>query len=541
MKNPLSGKSIAVEERNDGVYVGVTRSDRESITVESIIDAVENAGVMNFDADRFRSVFSRARGVPEKIGPSFEYYDETMDNYISCSMTPLKASIKISERYLLKGSKPNAHQLLFYLKRKGIVHGIDTERLVRICVESLFERYIDVAAATPPEDGADARIEIKVALSPEIRPKMRSDGSVDYRSIQTFTSVSKGDLLAIRYPPGLGKPGITVTGEPIAPQPGQDLPLPAGRNTVTSADVMQLHAATTGIVFFDNSLLTVAELLHVDNDVDFSVGNIKYTGDVLIGGNVRPGFTVEAEGSIHIKGEIESATVTSRAGQVIIDRGVVGKGDTVITAKKGITLNFAQDAHLRTEGVVTFEKYLLHCRVVCESCEGNGHQNSIIGGEIRAEKSISVRQCGSEKGVATKLLIYDKNKSIINEKIRELSALHQRLAAELEPVERQLKTKAALMKRTGGEETSDRSRDEVRKWVEAYNALKKKAGYVEEKIKELNSALTLPGARDGFIRVFDRCYPGTSFTLYDNSLPVTSLLVNKRFSLKDQSITVEGT
>ena len=107
-------------------------------------------------------------------------------------------------------------------------------------------------------------------------------------------------------------------------------------------------------MFFENSLLTVAELLHVNKDVDFSVGNIKYTGDVLIGGSVRPGFSIEAEGSIHIKGEVESATVTSRAGQVTIDKGVVGKGDTNISAKQGVTISFAQDAHLHTEGALCY-------------------------------------------------------------------------------------------------------------------------------------------------------------------------------------------
>ena len=64
---------------------------------------------------------------------------------------------------------------------------------------------------------------------------MRSDGSVDYRSIQTFTSVSKGDLLAVKYPPSLGKPGVTITGEPIPPESGKDVPLPNGRNTVSHA------------------------------------------------------------------------------------------------------------------------------------------------------------------------------------------------------------------------------------------------------------------------------------------------------------------
>ena len=538
MKNPLE-QFFPAETRNDGVYIKVERAVKESLQADVVIRAVNTSTVMNFDREKFREIFSRARGVFEKIGPPFEYYDENIEKYVNISIAPLKASIKIAEDYILNGKKPSIAQLLFLLNRKGVVHGIDNGMLNRIAVESMYGRYIDVAFATPPENGSDARMELKIALSPDIKPKLRGDGSVDYRSIQTFTSVSKGDLLAVKYPPEPGKPGTTVTGEPIASQPGKDINLPAGRNTDLSSDGTQLFASTTGIVFFENSVLTVAELLHVNKDVDFSVGNIKYTGDVMVSGNVRPGFTIEAEGSIHIKGEVESATITSRAGQVTIDRGVVGKGDTIISAKQGVTISFAQDAHLHTEGVLFFEKYLLHCKASCGSIEARGTPGSIVGGEARAEKSIVVKQCGSDKGVATKVSIFDKNKTIVSEKIKELAQLHERLTGELAPIERQLKTKAKLMK-LAGEDLTDRNREEVKKWVDAYNEMKKKISYVEGKIKELKVTLNNPGNLDGVIQVLDQCFPGTTISLYDVSMPINSICINKRFLFKNQLVTIEG-
>ena len=164
-----------------------------------------------------------------------------------------------------------------------------------------------------------------------------------------------------------------------------------------------------------------------------------------------------------------------------------------------------------------------------------------IGGEINAVKSIRIRQCGSDKDVVTKLSIYDKNKSLISDKIKELYGLNERLTSELDTIERQLKTKATLMKRSGGEDVSNRHRDEVKKWVDAYNDLKKKISYVEEKMKELKTTLSNPGERNGFIQVLDRCYAGTTISIYDNALPITATLVNKRFSCKEQSVSIEGT
>jgi uncharacterized protein len=538
VKNPLE-QFVAVEDRTDGVYVKVDRAARDSIKAEVVFSVMKNSTVMNFDSVKFMDVFTRARGVFEKIGPEFEYYDTELDANASVSITPQKASLKISENYLLRGKKLALPQLQFFLKRKGVVHGVNTEALTRICVESIHDQYIDVAFATPPENGSDGRIEYKKDVSPEIKPQMRGDGSVDYRNIQTFTSVAKGELLAVKYPPDPGTTGITVTGEPIPATPGKDVLFPQGKNTEISTDGMQLLASATGIIYFENTVLVVAELLNINHDVDFSVGNIKYTGEVLIDGNVKPGFCIEAEGSIQIKGEVESANIISRAGRVIIDKGVVGKGDTTIIAKEGIICNFAQEAVFKTEGPMAFARYLLHCKVDCDTLSGSDHESGVIGGEIRARKSITTRCIGSDNGVPTTVCIYDKNKGLILEKIKELTALHEKLTSELDPIERQLKSKAAMMKRLG-ENITDRGREEVKKWVDAYNGMKKKCEFVAGKITELQAASNNTGDRTGFIRVLDKCYQGTSVVLYDILYTVKTLIVNKRFKLMNQSVTLEG-
>ncbi len=538
MKNPLE-QFVPVEDRADGVYVKIDRATRDAIKVEVIFSAMKNSTVMNYDSAKFMDVFTRARGAFEKIGPVFEYYDTELDANASVSITMQKASLKIAENYLLRGKKLTLPQLQFCLKRKGVVHGVSTEALNRICIESIHDKYVDVAFATPPENGTDGRIEYKKDISPEIKPQQRSDGSVDYRNIQTFTSVAKGELLAVKYPPAPGKPGTTVTGDPIPANAGKDILLPQGKNTEISADGTQLLASATGIIYFESAVLVVAELLNINHDVDFSVGNIKYTGDVLIGGSVKPGFCVEAEGSIQIKGEVESANVISRAGRVIIDKGVMGKDDTTIIGKKGIVCNFAQEAVFKTEGPMEFTRYLLHCKVDCDTLSGTSHESGIIGGEIRARKSITARSVGSDNGVPTSVCIYDKNKGLILEKIKELTALHEKLAAELEPIERQLKSKAALMKRMG-DNITDRGREEVKKWVDAYNGMKKKIDFVAGKIQELRKASENQGDRTGFIHVQDKCFPGTSVVLYDVPYNVKTITVNKRFKLLNQSVTLEG-
>lgn len=538
MKNPLE-QFFEVEERIDGVYIKVNRTEKESVSIDKCLAALDQAMVINYDKERLADVLSRCRGAFEKIGPPFEYYDLELENYFQIVIYPLKASLKISSKLQSMGRKPNERLINYYLKRKGVKGGIKVNQIKSIANDLMCDNFYEVAEAIPPVNGQDANVQMSVKIDPDFKPQQKKDGRVDFRSIQSFASVAKGQVLATKIPATQGKPGFSVTGDEIPATPGKDVPLPNGKNTEISADGKSLISQKTGISYLENGLINVVELLHVAGDVDFSVGNIKYTGDVLVNGNVFPGFSVEAEGDIHIKGDVESAKIISRGGKVIIEKGVIGKKDTLISAKSGVHFSFAQEAVIRTEGELTFEKYLLHCNCVCLSLEASGAGASIIGGDIKAEQSITVRQIGSEKGVTSKLCLFDKNKNAIEEKIKELALLDAKLSTEIEPIDRQLRTKAAILKKAG-DEVTDRQREEIKKWVDAYNQLNQKIKYVKEKAEELKAELKKPKSYEGFIHVLMNIYPGTELDLYGTKLPVTSLIVNKRFRLSENKVQTEG-
>jgi len=101
-----------------------------------------------------------------------------------------------------------------------------------------------------------------------------------------------------------------------------------------------------------------------------------------------------------------------------------------------------------------------------------------------------------------------------------------------------LKSKAALLKQAT--DVSARQREEVKKWVDLYNEIKKKLEQVEQGINELLPQLKRPVDMNGYIKVADRSYPGTTIFLYDNILQLTSEYINKRFHLKDMAIVIDG-
>ncbi|HEX3018830.1 MAG TPA: FapA family protein [Chitinispirillaceae bacterium] len=538
MKNPLE-QFFAVEDRADGVYLKVSRLERDSTDINVVCRVLEQSTIMNLDLIRIKDVIQRARGAFEKIGPLFECFDTDLEKYLQLSITPQSAAIRINSACIAAGKIPNEKMLRYYLNRNKVIFGVDYQKICEALNQNNFDKKNEIATWVAPKKGGDARIDLKIDLGKDVRPQVRENGSVDYREIHTFISIASGNVIAEKIPAQPGKPGTSVTGEPIAAEPGNDVSFPGGRNTEISQDGRYLIASKTGILFQEGGLFHLKELLQIESDVNFSVGNIKYSGDVLISGNVFPGFTVEADGNVHIKGELEASRVISRNGHVIIEKGIIGKNNTSVSGKCGIQVGFAQDAHLVTDGALVVEKFLMHCECVCKSLEISGANSAVVGCRIDAEVQMVIRNVGNEQDSSSRLHLFDKTKLAIAEKIKELEALESKLETELEPIQKQLRTKAALVKRAAGEEISERIRDEVKKWVDAYNTITNKIKYVKQKQEELGVELKKPVNNPGSIKIMGNVFPGTEIDLYGLKMVTDQVLVNKSFHLKENSILIQ--
>lgn len=530
-KNPLSDL-IPVEERADGVYCKIEAKDKDRITPGRLIGALDNASppVINYDAAKIEEVFARAAGVFESIGGPFEYYDPLIEQYAQIFITREKATLFLAVTAKSAGLAMSERQLGHFLKLKGVRHGIDREQLKRICDENMYNSQVEVAHAIPPVPGKDAQVEFQIAIAPDAKPLLKEDGRVDYREIQSFVSVVAQQVIAKKVPPVPGVPGTTVSGDPIPASEGKDVALPSGRNTELSADGSQLIASKSGIIHQEGATVNIIEMLDIRGDVDFKIGNIKYRGDVLVRGSVMPGFIIEAEGSVHIKGSVESARIISRTGDVCIEHGVFGKGDTFICAKKGVTLAFAQEANLAAEGAVTVHKYLLNCDCTCLSLQAKDNNGTIIGGHIKAEKFVAVGQLGSDKGMKTKITLFDKERAVLLDKLKEVTDLEIKVVGQKEVIGRQLKTKSSQLSRYSGEEF-DNELNDMKKWIDAYNTVNSKIIYVREKIGEINKEIENMERKDpdGFVKVAKNAFPGTELDLYGMPYRISGIMTNTTF------------
>jgi uncharacterized protein len=533
-KNPLA-EFIPIEEREDGVYCKVTPADKERLRVEDILSSLESSGVLNYNAAEIRLAFFNARGEFEKIGPPFDYYDPSIEAHLEITIAPEKAVLAVLSSARDAGLTITESRLTHFLTKKGVQYGVRPEQIGRLV--SLVDVPVEVALWTPPQDGEDESIEYLFSIFPDLHPLIMADGRVNYREIKSFISVATGQVIARKTPATQGKPGMTVRGEEIPAKEGKSLDFRLGRNTELSPDGRLLKATKTGVICKEGPIIHVIELLDVRGDVDFTVGNVKYRGDVLVRGNVHPGFIIEAEGTVHVKGDVESAKIVSRGGYVQVERGIFGKNDTFIWAKKGITLSFAQEAALESEGALVFDKYLLHCECVCQSIQSKDHHGSIIGGHVSAEKCVHAGQSSADPDIKTKITLFDREKRSFDEKVRELETLEGKLTGEMESIQRRIRSKTAILKKYR-DQVVPKQAEEVKGLIDAFNAAAVKAKYVRQKIEEVRLRIEQARAKDhdGFVKITGTAFPGTVLDLYERYFVVTNAMTNVHFKVNKTEI-----
>ncbi len=289
------------------------------------------------------------------------------------------------------------------IARAGVRSGIDEEVIDRLVREKSAVSDLLFATAKPPVEGEAAKLVWYIDLDPDQKHKIGTDGKVDFKHLKCYAPVNEGQELVSKLPPSRGRPGETVTGRPI-PVDGEDVELPAGKNTVVSDDGLTLRAAVTGYAFRKEGRVHVDNVYHIKGDVDFSTGNVKFAGRVLIDGDVRSGFRVEATDSIYIGGNVEAAEVYSQNGDVIIRHGTVGKHRAKILAGGSLRCGFIQDATVRAGKDVVIERYAINSDISAGSKVVFTHPEALIrGGKVFADQGIEAVEVGSEHHIRTEV------------------------------------------------------------------------------------------------------------------------------------------
>ena len=290
------------------------------------------------------------------------------------------------------------------LQESEVTSGIDPEALLKVFQEKPYFDLIPIAIGTPVVEGENGRLVEYYERELPLEIKIDEDGVADYKYTNYVRQIYKDDVICDIIPPTEGRSGLRVDGVVIQPKAVRPARIPKGSNTVVSDDGLHLIAAMDGHLEYKNRAFQIRPVLNIQGDVDYSIGNIDFIGDVHIKGDVRENFRVSASGSVTIDGLVEASTVEA-GGDLTITRGVVGDNRALLRSSGCVRVKYLENCVVYA-GKGVFADCIMNSQVFSDSSitvtSGRG---SIIGGSLTATQAIRATMIGAESGRRTELML----------------------------------------------------------------------------------------------------------------------------------------
>ncbi len=346
----------------------------------------------------------------------------------------------------------NSEAVFAYLAHRHIVEGLDQgriEALVDLARSGTPVSMETIARGRPPRFGKDGRLEFLIDRNPKKVEIKDAQGNVSYRDLNMIHEVRKEGKILRVIAPVPAENGVSVQGMSILASGGDRARLALGKNVIEQDGIV--HATVDGHVEFVDPLISVSEVFVVSGDVDLSTGNLRFVGNITVEGNVMDGFTLEAGGSIEIKGVATACTLTAQ-GDIIVSQGVHGQGKSQIRCGGEFSAGFVNDADIQAHQGVALHKEIVRTslRTMGKVVVKNGE---IRGGEVDAFAGVEVKELGSPMGTPTTVIVgvnHDVGETIAREQqgLEKLQADLKKLADAIAPY---LKNKLLLAKASEGQ------------------------------------------------------------------------------------------
>ncbi|MGE5371667.1 MAG: DUF342 domain-containing protein [Solirubrobacterales bacterium] len=392
------------------------------------------------------------------------------------------------------------------LEIKRIVYGVNIDRIHRICEMGVPVFQEVIAAGTAPVPGRDAEIEYK-HIKPEAAPELVEDGRVNYYELGKIVLVEKGDILATRIPATEGEVGYNIFGDEIPPMPGKNKGFSVGPGVSVEGD--NAVAAIEGALNWEGPKVCVANAYTVFGDVDFSIGNIRFSGKVLILGNVREGFKVEADHDIEIRGGVEAAQIISHRGSVIVQAGIIGMGKATVKAANNVEARFIQEATIEAGRNIVINEYIIRSNITAgDSVLIQGYRGKVLGDNtITAQTKIKVNAIQSDRGLD--LTVSGIDRIAYYERIKEINGILEERDKEM----RGLAVRARLLGGRKDEQSVGELKDIIPRYVRLSDELD---SLKDERSTLMNILKTTRG--EGMIEVKGQVEMGQSFRIKNDAV-----------------------
>ncbi|MFH1131507.1 MAG: FapA family protein [Pseudomonadota bacterium] len=142
------------------------------------------------------------------------------------------------------------------------------------------------------------------------------------------------------------------------------------------------------------------DVIRVAGNLDYEIGNVNCQGSVYVDGDVLPGFSIQAGGSVCVNGSVDASRVTA-GGQVEVGEGIVKQSQ--VSSGKSIVAGHISQSFLDSTEDVTVRRDSTNCTVHAGGKISLYPNGCVVGGGLFAKGDIEVGTAGSPKGIRTVL------------------------------------------------------------------------------------------------------------------------------------------
>ena len=420
--------------------------------------------------------------------------------------------------------------ILSELRVNKIAFGVDDAVIDSYLSDKKYCTDYVIANGKPTREGKDAVITYNFPTDNKIKPTLTEDGTVDFKNLNIVNHCKVGDILAVLTPEDRGEPGTDVCGNIIKPHDVKRLSLSFGRNIELSPDRLSIKSLVNGHVSYVDGKVFVSDVFEVEN-VDNSVGNITYDGNVKINGNVNSGFSVKANGNIEVKGSVEGAYIEA-GGNIILSRGMNGMGKGQLKAGGNIVSKFLENCSVSAGGSVETDS-ILHSKVQAKT-EINvmSKKGFITGGSVSATECIRVKTLGTNMGADTIVTVGIDP---------EVTNRYQELSKQVQDAQKNLKVLLPVIDATKKKLASGAKLlpEQIKNLQQTAATVKQLQEVLVNNAKEMETLKEqMDSAVNASVEVTGIVYPGTVITISDSSMIIRESFKYCRFQRKQGSVVM---
>ncbi len=413
------------------------------------------------------------------------------------------------------------------IKRVGVVHGLIDYDIKRVVNDKEYDHPIVIARATDPRKGENGYITFRFDKDYKLKPRQNEFGVTDFRELNAIVPIRKNEVIADITLPGEGIPGMDVFGNEIPAILGEPAQIHLGKNTLVTMDGLKVVAACDGHIVFGNGTFQVEEAVTINTDLDITVGNISFFGDVHIKGNIMEGFCVNAGKNIKVDGSVFGGEVTA-GGNVTVVGGFI---NSKLSCDGNADIGFCENSEIFAKGDLSSKQFAF-CDVFCYGgVTAKGPTGVIAGGKVVSMHDVNAGVIGSQKYTQTEIFIGDG--SVLFSRKREAEA---NLRESTRIFEASVKNLAFLKQRKmaqGGVLTEPQQRQfrsETQNKLFHSMRMKELQSLIDNLDKDIQQKDALRANVSG------RIFPGTKFTINFLTFDVSELLSHSYITILDDQI-----